>query len=237
RPLRRRCGPGQHRAQGARQASPPPRARRPRHRALTFVASTLPSDWGSPSTRTSVPFRSTWHGAPSNVVDASVMTLVPRILNASVGQLPEVADMRPSMATVVAARPACVTSTLRPATVRVPVRSVDDMLGATSRVTTREPSPDALVTTTTHGTFDTAVHVQLAADAVTVTSAWPPSATMVSRAGTTSSLQGGGAASCVTLTGRPATDRVAVRGALPSCLPAWNGTRPSPLPAVGPGSV
>src|SRR5690606_22826696 len=166
-------------------------------------------------------------------------TSVPMILNVSVGQLPALAAMRPSTVTVAAVRAACASPTVRPATVTVPVRGAVEALAATSSVPALEPAPCAVATTTIHGTFETAVHVQLVADAVTVTSAWPPSATTICRAGATSNEHGGGSGvrSCVTENGWPATSTLPVRVADAAFSATATAMSAGPVPDDGPTSV
>lgn len=74
-----------------------------------------------------------------------------------------------------AVAPPCITETLCPATVNVPVREVVFVFAATENVIVPAPAPLAPVVTASHASFAAAVHVQ-PVPPVTVTEPVPPDA-------------------------------------------------------------
>jgi hypothetical protein len=112
----------------------------------------------------------------------------------------------------------------------VPVRSAGCMFGEMPYATVSDPVPDEPWSTTSQSTFAEAVHVHVAADAVTVTLPLPPSAGTDCVVGDIENVHGGGGgAACDTVKVCPAIAIVPVRGAavLTSTLKV---TMPLPVP-------
>lgn len=116
-----------------------------------------------------------------------------------------------------------------PPIVSVPLRSSGPLAVAVNP-TVPLPVPDAPVVTVSHGAFAVAVHVQLGADAVTVTAPDPPPFGIFCEDGEIEMVHGGGgAAACDTVNVCPPIVIVPVRAA-PVFAAAVNATVPLPVP-------
>ena len=130
--------------------------------------------------------------------------------------------------------PDCVTVTVWPATVSVPVRCAVAALVVALKVTVPLPDPLAPLPIVSQAALLVALHAQPVA-AVTAVVDEPPAAVSVRDVGDTPKVQA--APLCVTVTVWPATVRVPVRPAVAVLAVALNVTVPLPDPLAPPLTV
>ena len=188
----------------------------------------MPSACGVPTTVTLRPSRKLLQDPPENVVAPFVRTFLPPTWKLTDGQDP----LKPLTcpATVTGddvGTPACVTVTVRPATVKVPVRWFAEAFGATLYRTSPGPFPFAPDVIVIQGELLDDIHPQWFPGAVTVAVKAPPGASADWDVGVTVRLQGAGAA-CVTSTRCPAIVKAPVLA--PEVVFAVTVYRTSPLP-------
>jgi hypothetical protein len=135
---------------------------------------------------------------------------------------------------------ACDTVSVCPAIVIVPTRAAAGF-GATVNPTTPLPVPVAPLVSDSHGAFELAVQVQLAAEAVTATDPGPPTSRTSRVVGAIVNVHtggggggGGGAPACATVNVFPAAAIVALRALVAGLAATVNETLPFPVPEVGP---
>jgi hypothetical protein len=119
-----------------------------------------------------------------------------------------------------------------PAIVTVPLRAAGSGLAAAATVTVPVPVPLDPLAIVSHGALAAALQLHEAADAVTVTVAFPAAAPRLAFGGAIVKVHGGGGvADCVIVNVRPATVSVPDRSA-PPLAATVNGTVALPLPLV-----
>jgi hypothetical protein len=125
--------------------------------------------------------------------------------------------------------PACVTVTVCPATVNVPVRDEVVAFAAIEKLTVPLPVPLAPAVTVSHAVLLIAAQVQPAV-VVTAVLLEPALDAVLSDVGDTPKVHGAGAAAWVTVTVWPATVSVPVRGEVAGFAAIEKFTAPFPLP-------
>jgi hypothetical protein len=117
--------------------------------------------------------------------------------------------------------------------VSVPARAAP-VLAPDVKLTVPLPVPDAPAVTVSHGTFATAVHVQVPPDAVTATDPEPPVSATFWLVGAIAIVHGGGGgAACDTVNVCPPIVSVPLR-AVPVFAATVNATVPLPVPEEPP---